>query len=608
MAAAAQEADWDLTPYFDAIDGTAYRTFRAALAADVEALQRDADALGALDASNRDAWAALLVRLEDAQTRDNHLGSYLGCRGAADARDAVVQRETASASVASAELEKVFVSVRAAIRDADDAAFGALLDDERLRPCRYFLERLRQRARLSMDRDLEALAAELGVTGISAWGRLYDTVSGKLGFELAVPGRPTERLPVAATRSLLEDPDPAVRRAALEGSNAAWEGVGDTVAACLNAIAGTRHTLYARRGVGHFLEPAAFDSGIARSTLDAMLAAVRDRYEVGRRYLRSKARCYGVERLGFQDLLAPLPTASTGAIAWDAARSQVTQAFRAYSGELAAFADHAFTQRWIDHTAREGKRPGGFCSTSAVIGESRIFMTYRDTLGDVATLAHELGHAYHGWVMRDMRPWSRRYPMTLAETASTFAEQLVSDAVLARDDVPAEARASMLDARAQDGATFLLNIPMRFDFERAFYEERREGEVGVERLTELMLDAQRRVYGDALDPEQLDPWFWASKLHFYISGLSFYNFPYTFGYLFSMGLFARAQREGPAFVPRYVELLRETGSAPAEAVVRRALGVDLGEPGFWHESIDLVEAAVERFEAEVVPRYAPGNA
>jgi oligoendopeptidase F len=604
MAAAAQEADWDLTPYFDAIDGETYAAFRATLATDVDALQTEAGELGPLGDENRDAWAALCVRLEDAQARNGHLGSYLGCRGAADARDAVVQRETASASAASAELEKVFVVVRAALRDAGDDAFEALLEDERLRPCRYFLVRLRERARLSMDRDQEALAAELGVTGINAWGRLYDTVSGKLEFELAVPGRAPERLPVAATRSLLEHPDQAVRRAALEGSNAAWESVGDTLAACLNAIAGTRHTLYARRGVGHFLDPAAFDSGIARSTLDAMLGAVRERFDVGRRYLRAKARCTGQERLGFQDLLAPLPSEAGATIPWDDAREQVSSAFGAFSGELAEFAEHAFQRRWIDHRPREGKRPGGFCSTSSVIGESRIFMTYRDTLGDVATLAHELGHAFHGWLMREMRPWSRRYPMTLAETASTFAEQLVSDAVLAREDVPAEARATMLDARAQDGATFLLNIPMRFDFERAFYEERREGEVGVERLKQLMLEAQRGVYADALDPEQLDPWFWASKLHFYITGLSFYNFPYTFGYLFSMGLFARAQQEGPSFVPRYNALLRETGSATAEEVVRNALGIDLGGPEFWNESIDLVEAAVARFEAEVVPRYA----
>jgi len=604
MAAAVQEADWDLTPYFDAIEGDAYRAFRAALAADVAKLQADADALGPLQGESRDGWAALLVRLEDAQARNGHLGSYLGCRGAADARDAVVQRETASASAAAAELEKVFVSVRAALRDTDDAVFEALLDDERLRGCRYFFERMRQRARLSMERDQEALAADLAVTGIGAWGRLYDTVTGKLTFELAVPGRAPERLPVAATRSLLEDPDPSVRRAALEGSNAAWEGVGDTLAACLNAIAGTRHTLYEKRGVGHFLEPAAFDSGIAVSTLEAMLDAVRERFEVGRRYLRSKARCYGIERFGFQDFLAPLPSASGGTVEWEGAREQVRAAFHAFSGELADFAEHAFARRWIDHRPRDGKRPGGFCSTSSVIGESRIFMTYRDTLGDVSTLAHELGHAFHGWVMRDMRPWSRRYPMTLAETASTFAEQLVTDAVLARDDVSAEARATMLDARAQDGATFLLNIPMRFDFERAFYEERQEGEVGVERLKELMLVAQRSVYGDSLDPEQLDPWFWASKLHFYITGLSFYNFPYTFGYLFSMGLFARAQHEGPDFLPRYKALLRETGSATAEEVVRNALGIDLGGPAFWNESIDLVEAAVDRFEAEVVPRYA----
>ena len=223
-------------------------------------------------------------------------------------------------------------------------------------------------------------------------------------------------------------------------------------------------------------------------------------------------------------------------------------------------------------------------------------MTYNGALGDVSTLAHELGHAFHSRILEDARLWACRYPMTLAETASTFAEQLVIDAVLESPDSTPEDRAAMLDGRMRDGCDFLLNIPTRFFFEKAVYEERASGELPLSRLGELMRDAQRTCYGDCLAEDELDPWFWASKLHFYLTGISFYNFPYTFGYLFSLGIFARAKREGPSFLPQYERLLRMTGSDSAENLARSHLGVDLEAPDFWNASVDLVESDLVRFE------------
>jgi oligoendopeptidase F len=447
-----------------------------------------------------------------------------------------------------------------------------------------------------MSEPLETLAADLGVTGISAWGRLYDQVSGKLEFELKVPGEEPRRVPVSMARTLLEDASREVRTAALEGSNTAWETVGDVTAACLNAIAGTRLELYRRRGVEHFLEPAVFDAGISRRTLDTMLDVVRSRLEVPRRYLRRKARILGLERMGFQDLAAPLPIETHTRISWEGARERVLSAFGRFYPGIRDFAREAFERRWIDYEPRPGKRPGGFCSTSKWIGESRVFMTFNGALGDVSTLAHELGHAFHSRVLDEARLWACRYPMTLAETASTFAEQLVIDAVLESPDSTPEDRASMLDGRMRDGSDFLLNIPMRFFFEQAVYEERAAGEIPLSRLGELMRDAQRTCYGDCLAEDELDPWFWASKLHFYLTGISFYNFPYAFGYLFSLGIFARARREGPSFFPLYEELLRMTGSDSAENLARNHLGVDLEAPDFWNASIDLVESDLVRFE------------
>ncbi len=588
-------ANWDMTPYFAEFAGPAYLEFRRELARDVEALRGEVADLGAIEAGNLASWADLLQRLEGATSRSGHLAGYLGCLGAADARDELVAGETASAASARVELEKVYVALRAAVLAVEDELFARLIDDPKLSRVAYFLSRLRERAAWSMTTDLEELSAELDPDGLSAWGRLYSQVAGKLEFDLEVPGREPRRLPVSMVVSLLGDADADVRKAALEGANRAWSGVADVTAACLNAISGTRHTLYARRGVGHFLEPALFDAGITRRTLDVLLDVVTANQELARSYLREKAKLCGKERIGFQDLLAPVPVGNVAPIPWDEARERVLQAFGSFYPKLERFAADAFERRWIDYEPRSGKRPGGFCSSSTLIGESRVFLTYDGSLGDVATLAHELGHAFHSSLMRDMRPWARRYPMTLAETASTFAEQLVIDAVLSNPAAPADERALMLDSRMSDAATFLLNIPMRFQFEKAVYEERQGGELGIGRLKELMLEAQRACYGDALAQDELDPWFWASKLHFYITGTIFYNVPYTFGYLFSMGIFARAKREGPDFLPLYEELLRQTGSDTAEAVAKRSLGVDLEKPDFWQASLDLIEGDFSEF-------------
>jgi len=313
------EADWDMTPYFPEFDGESYREFRRRLESDIASLLREALQLGQLLDENLEAWTELLTRLEDVTSRGSHLASYLGCLGAADSRDEAVQRETASAVATRAELEKSFVQIRAAFREAKGLLFERLVSGPQLHEVRYFLERTRQRAEWSMSSELETLTSELDVDGLSAWGRLYNQVSGKLEFDLEVPGRETRRLPVSVTRGLLEDPDPAVRKAALDGSNAAWERSADVMAACLNAISGTRHTLYRRRGIDHFLEPALFDAGISRRTLDALLETVIARQELPRAYLRRKARILGRERLGFQDLMAPLPLQSHARIPWQEA-------------------------------------------------------------------------------------------------------------------------------------------------------------------------------------------------------------------------------------------------------------------------------------------------
>ncbi len=592
-----QPPTWDLSAWFPGLDSEAWRVARGAVDATLADLKGRAIALAPPVVDDHEAWVALLRAVEAARAELGHLDAFAGALAAADAHDPAAKRETAALASLGARSDQVEAALIAGLGAAEAAAFEALIAHPDLEGAAYRLRRLRDEAARSMSPELEMLAAELGVTGLDAWGRLYEQVTGELDFELT-PGR---RVPFAWKRSLTQDPDPAIRRAALVNSNAELAARGSVFTAALNGIAGTRLALWARRGIPHFLDEAVHGAAITRATLDTMMGVCAEYAELPRRYLRLKAGLMGMERLGMQDLSAPVPVPDPPPLPWAEATRIVLDAFDRYDPEMGDFARHALAHRWIEAEPRPGKRPGAFCTGSRVARESRVFMTYQDTLGDVQTLAHELGHAYHNFVMRDLRPFATGYAMTLAETASTFAESLVGEALLAAPGAGRSQTLAVLDLRMDRAASFLLNIPMRFEFERAFYEARREGEVPTERLCALMEETQRAVYGDALDPQALDPWFWASKLHYFITGVSFYNFPYTFGYLFSLGVWARARSAGPAFRPTYRALLRATGSGTAEQVARDVLGIDLERPEFWRETMTIVADDLALFEQAIAP-------
>ncbi len=589
--------NWDLSSYFPAFNGPEMAKFKNALEKDTRDLLELARALAPLDEGNVETWEDILLRSEDLFTRLRHVASYVGCLTAADARNEAYLKEEAALTLQYAEATKLQTELLRGLKTASDGSFEALTRRESLSDAGYLLGRMRREARYTMDSAREALAADLRVDGISAWGRLYDTLSGKLEFEMRFPDGREEKVPISQRRSLMENPDRQVRRAAFEGGNAAWESVEDVAAAALNAISGTRLTMNRYREVPHFLEVALFQSAISRKTLDAMFDAIFSEIEVGRRIQRFRAKTMGQEMVAWYDLGAPLPFPDVSPMDWDEGKSLVQGAFATAYPALGSFTQDMYDRRWIDYEPRAGKRPGGFCTGSPMISESRIFMTYNRTMGDALTLAHEAGHAFHSHVMRDLRPFARHYPMTLAESASTFAEMILADGVLSNPDVDDLQRAVVLDSEVGHGGTYLLDIPVRFEFEKALYEERGNGELSVSQLKALMTEKQREVLGDVLQEGEEDPWFWASKLHFYITGVTFYNFPYTFGYLLSRGLYAMFRKEGPDFLPRYESFLRLTGSDTAENVARRSLGSDLEKSDFWVQAIRSLEEPLSRLEA-----------
>ena len=452
------------------------------------------------------------------------------------------------------------------------------------------LRRLEVRAAHQMAPGEEDLYSALSVTGVQAWRRLYGDVTSQLTATVDMPGVEPVTLPIAAVRNLSAHDDPAWRRAGFAAEMDAWPRVATVCAAALNAIKGDADVVNERRHWDDALDASCYANSTTRATFEAMQAAVDEALPAFRRWLRVKAAVLGHDGgLPWYDLNAPAPVPA-GHVDFDAATQLVAEAFATYSPGLAALARRAVSERWIDAEARSGKRGGAFCM-SFTGDRSLVFLNWSDTLDSVQTLAHELGHAYHNTQLADRTPMQRQLPMTLAETASIFCETIVVDAGLANAD--GNSRFALLDVDLTGAAQVVVDIRSRFTFERELFRRRRQRTVSVDELCQVMTDAQLDAYGDGLDPGALHPWMWAVKPHYYNS--HFYNWPYTYGLLFGLGLHARFRADPDGFRSGYDELLSLVGMASAEELGAR-FGIDVGDVAFWRSSLDVLRARMAEYE------------
>lgn len=580
---------WDLESIFPGgPTGSAFEAALADVTEAVEALVQRADALPELPES-LDAWVAVITELYEAGRQFSQVRVFSMCHASADATNPAALRASAQTAAIGSRLQRAWVPVTAGVLAADDAAYAALVGRPELADARPSFDWQRAHRHLELPRAEQALATELSRDGIHGWGQLYDRVSGKLTVE--IDGK---TLGVGQASNLLGHRDAAVRADAMARIEDAWRSIDDLCASMLTHITGTRQVLNDRRGVDELADSLARNR-LEATSLDAMMEAARRGGPLLERYLAAKARALGVERLAWQDVGAPL--GSESAWSWGDAESFVLEHFGSWHAELRAFADRAFRERWIEAEDRPGKAQGGWCAPVVLHdGASRIFMTFGENFRTTTTLAHELGHAYHNHCMRDLPLPRRSVPSTLAETASVFAENIVRDAALeaATDD---DARLAMLDARLAAGVSFLMDIPFRFELERSLYAMRRRGQLDPAELSRRTVELQRAAFRDSL--ASWNETFWASKLHFYISGFAFYNYPYAFGYLFSGLVYQRARAEGAAWQSRYVELLRRTGTDTAETLAADFLGLDLSDPDAWYGAIAPLEDDLAAFEALV---------
>jgi pepF/M3 family oligoendopeptidase len=450
-----------------------------------------------------------------------------------------------------------------------------------------------EQSKYLMSEAEEAIAAELTLSGGNAFEKLQGTVTSQLSVDFELDGQ-TQKLPMPALINLRSHPDESVRRRAYEAENKAWEEVKEILAACLNGVKGEAITLNKKRGRRDAIHSSLDAARMDRKTLNAMLAAMQDSFPMFRRYFSAKAGKLGKEKLAWWDISAPVGKVDK-VYSFEEARDFILENFGKFSPDLAAFAKRAFDNHWIDAEQRDGKRGGGFCMEVQGVKESRILTNFDGSFDQVSTLAHELGHAFHNECAYQANKTylQQLTPMTLAETASTMCETIVTEAVLASTQDPQEELA-VLEAQIQGASQVVVDIYSRYLFEKEVFERREQAELSADDFCEIMERAQKVTYGDGLDERYLQKYMWTWKPHYYSSELSFYNYPYAFGLLFATGLYAIYQQRGAAFVEDYRNLLASTGEETAARLAKR-FGIDITKRKFWDDSLAIIGKRIDRY-------------
>lgn len=585
---------WDLDSIFPGGSGSPeFAKFLSAIQVDLQSAEKQYDTLGKnLDESTRDKWIAYFCLLQDISERIDHGGGFVGCLCAQDVNDEKALTAEAAIDAAHGDWEQLLTGIEELASGVDDESWNKLVEDGKLIGSKFFWNELRTNARLKMEPKLEKLATELAVNGYHAWDRLYNKMAGDLQTEFAENGQ-TEVLSMGQLSTKFASPDRSVRKLAFDKLEESWSNSSSLASMVLNFQAGYRLSLYKKRGWDSALFEPLLINRMKKETIDAMWGAVEQGAKEMVRYIDAKKKLLGLDDFQWYDQVAPIG-GSLKKISYQEAGDFCVKHLSSFSDEMGAFARHAIDNRWIESEDRPGKAAGGFCTGVDLIKESRIFMTFSGNYDEMMTLAHEIGHAYHSSILKDHDFFARSYPMNLAETASTFNELLVTDAALEACQDDSE-RLILLDQKLQAGFIMFCNIYARYLFDISFYKERANGMVAKERLNELMVTAQKKAFGSILPEGGHHPLFWASKLHFFITDAPFYNFPYTFGFLFSGGIYERAKREGSAFAENYKALLADTGSMTTEEVAQKHLGIDLTKPDFWNRAVSLVTADIDTF-------------
>ena len=574
---------WNLDPIYKGFDDSAFEEDMASLRQTVEDYNAFAGTLAELSPIEglkagitwEERISSLVMKLaefaqlrQSTNSRDTEAGSRLG---------QIFQMMSATAAA-----ETTWKQWATALPNLLELVKG----DEELSEYTYLFENLLKDSTHLLGAQGEQIAAKLGLSGGSAWADLQGYLTSTV--PVAYNGETTN---LSAIRNLAYDADPAVRKAAYEAELACYDRIKDSVAFALNSIKLETISDCQLRGYASPLDRTLEHSRMQRATLEAMLGAMDEYLPKFWQYLKAKAKVLGHENgLPWYDLFAPMGS-SASKYTTEEARELLVKLFSTFDQELADMIARAFDDAWIDFYPRDGKAGGAFCAGVECLGESRILTNFDGQFGDVVTLAHELGHAFHNQCIQDHRPLNKDYSMPVAETASTFNECVLMAAAI-ENAASDEERLALIESQLQDATQIICDIYSRFTFEAKVFENREAQFMDADALSNIMLDAQKQCYGDGLDHAVLHPYMWVCKGHYY--GPTFYNFPYAFGGLFARGLYAQYMRDGAAFVPKYKKLLYTTPIASVEDTAKVA-DIDLTDKDFWRSALQQIADQIDLF-------------
>jgi len=532
-------------------------------------------------------------QINAAKTLSATLNAYIYSFFSTDSHNMLARRLLSEYEQVKVRLQKMQLQFQAWMGRIAPVLDEAIAQHETSRAHAFYIKEIAEQSKYLMGGTEEALAAELNLSGASAWEKLQSTIVSQQSVDFELDGK-TQKLPITAVINLHSHPDESVRRRAYEAEMGVWESVREPLAACMNGIKGAVNTLNKRRGREDALHASIDIARINRSTLEAMLSAMSDSFPVFRRYLQAKAKKLGKQGLAWWDIYAP--TGKTDrTYSFDEARALILENFGKFSPELRTFAEHAFDNHWIDSEQREGKQGGAFSMDVPKVKECRILSNFDGSLDQVSTIAHELGHAFHSYCgyQAGKTELQMTTPMTMAETASIMCETVVMEAILAQA-ANAQEQLGILDSSLINSTQIIVDIYSRYLFEKEVFERREKAELSSDDLCEIMQRAQKATYGEGLDERYLHKYMWSWKPHYYSADLSFYNYPYSFGLLFGLGLYAIYLQRGVDFLPDYKDLLASTGEATAADLASR-FGIDICGKKFWEDSLKVVGKQIDRY-------------
>ncbi len=590
---------WDLSNVYPSLESDEFKAAVQSYKKQVAALQKFfKNTLSKTDAKTKARELAPLVgkaidQINKIQSLSATIAPFIYSYVTTDSRDKTAMKALSEFEQASLPMDQLMTQFKAWLGKVEPKLDKIMEHSSSAAAHEFMLHEAAEQSKYLMSDAEEALAAELSLSGGNAFGKLQGTVTSQLSVDFELDGK-TEKLPMPALINLRSHPDEATRRRAYDAENQAWVTVQETLAACLNGVKGETNTLDKKRGRKDAIHASLEAARMDRKTLNAMLSAMKDSFPMFRDYFHAKAKKLGKEKLAWWDVFAPMGRTDK-VYSFEEARDFILENFGKFSPDLATFARRAFDNNWIDAEQRDGKRGGAFCMRVQNVKESRVLSNFDGSLDQVSTLAHELGHAFHNeCAYKAAKTYLQQMtPMTLAETASTMCETIVTEAVLATTQDPQEELA-VLEAQIQGAAQVVVDIYSRYLFEKEVFERREQSELSADDFNDIMERAQKETYGDGLDERYLQKFMWTWKPHYYSPGLSFYNYPYAFGLLFATGLYAIYQQRGESFVEDYKNLLASTGEETAAKLAKR-FGIDITKRKFWDDSLAIIGKRIERY-------------